>query len=308
VMQQLAARRQDDREDAEDRRLLYVAATRAKEKLVVSGHASLKRDGALSLRGWLARLGEAAGLATLAIKDELTAPRTIDLEFGISCTLHPACPDLPVAESPRLAAQEVETMDLVPPLTPAGLGRTDEKTRTREIEPPPRVWRVVPRAKRPTGPAWVVGKLVHEAIRRWRFPDAPDFEVFLYPHALETGLTDQIEIAHAMQQARRLLERFRAHPLWAEMNAAQRWHELPYTWVDDTGIIDLLYRNGEAAWTIADFKTDEIRHADQVAQQVTEKKYDEQLRRYAKAVEAQLGVRPRTMLVFLNVAGQVMVM
>jgi ATP-dependent exoDNAse (exonuclease V) beta subunit len=196
-------------------------------------------------------------------------------------------------------------MDLVPPLTPADLERADEKIRAREIEPPPRVWRVVPRAKRPTGPAWVVGKLVHEAIRRWRFPDAADFEVFLYPHALEAGLTDQAEITNAMRQARRLLERFRAHPLWAEMNAAQRWHELPYTLADDTGIIDVLYRNGDAMWTIADFKTDEIRHADQVAQQVTEKKYDEQLRRYADAVKAQLGIRPQTMLVFLNVAGQI---
>jgi len=307
VMQQLAARREDDREDAEDRRLLYVAATRAKEKLVISGHASLKRDGTLSLRGWLARLGEAAGLDTLAIKDELTTPRTIELEFGVSCTLYPGAPELPGVESSRLTAQPVGAIDLVPPLTPASLERADEKIRVREIEPPPRVWRVVPRTKRPTGPAWVVGKLVHAAIRRWRFPDVPDLKVFLYPHALEAGLTDQVEIANAMRQARRLLERFRVHRLWAEMNAAERWHELPYALADDAGIIDLLYRNGDATWTIADFKTDEIRHADQVARQVAEDKYDEQLRRYADAVEAQLGVRPRTMLVFLNVAGQVMV-
>jgi len=307
VMQQLAARREDDREDAEDRRLLYVASTRAKEKLVVSGHASLKRDGTLSLRGWLARLGEVAGLATIAIKDELAAPRTIDLEFGVSCTLYPGFPALPSVESSLLTARPVGAIDLVPPLTPSSLERADEKIRTREIEPPPRVWRVVPRAKRPTGPAWVVGKLVHEAIRRWRFPDAPDFEVFLYPHALEAGLTDQVEIANAMRQARRLLERFRTHPLWPEMNAAERWHELPYALADDAGIIDVLYRNEGATWTIVDFKTDEIRHADQVACRVAEDKYGEQLRRYADAVEAQLGVRPRTMLVFLNVAGQVMV-
>jgi ATP-dependent exoDNAse (exonuclease V) beta subunit len=130
--------------------------------------------------------------------------------------------------------------------------------------------------------------------------------VFLYPHALEAGLTDQVEIAHAIRQARGLLERFRAHPLWAEMNAAERWHELPYVVAGDVGILDVLYRHG-SLWTIADFKTDEIRHADQVARRVAEEKYDEQLRRYADAVEAQLKVRPRTMLVFLNVAGQVMI-
>ena len=307
VMQHLAARREDDREDAEDRRLLYVAATRAKEKLVVSGHVNLKRDGTLSLRGWLARLGEATGLADVALQGELAAPRTVDLQLGVSCTLYASSPEFPTVELPSPTTLPVVAIDLVTPLAPVKLEHADEKTRVRESEPPPRVWRVVPPAKRPTGPAWVVGKLVHEAIRRWRFPDAPDFEVFLYPHALEAGLTDQVEIVQAMREARRLLERFRAHPLWAEMNAAERWHELPYALAGDAGIIDVLYRNGDATWTIADFKTDEIRHADQVARRVTEDKYDEQLRRYADAVEAQLGVRPRTMLVFLNVAGQVMV-
>jgi hypothetical protein len=55
-MQQLAARRQDDREDAEDRRLLYVAATRAKEKLVVSAtpvsSATARYRCAGGWRGW----------------------------------------------------------------------------------------------------------------------------------------------------------------------------------------------------------------------------------------------------------------
>ncbi len=318
VMRRLVALREQDREDAEDCRLLYVAATRAKEKLVVSGHTSLKRDSKLSLRGWLGRLGAVAGLAEMSFNSELTAPQTLELQFGASCTLHPAVLNV-VVEREAWKVESGETgavTDLVAPLEPQETEHADDKTRTRGIEPPPRVWRVVPRAQRPTGPAWVVGKLVHEAIRRWRFPDTPDFEAFLYPHALEAGLTDQAEIAGAMHEARRLLERFRVHPLWAEMNAAQRWHELPYTMADsssivgagtvDAGIIDVLYRNGDV-WTIADFKTDEIRRADHVADRIAEGKYDVQLRRYANAVAAQLGVHPRTILVFLNVARQVVV-
>ncbi len=313
VMRRLAALREQDREDAEDRRLLYVAATRAKEKLVVSGHTSLKRDGRLSLRGWLGRLGEVAGLAEMTFNSELTAPQTLELQCDASCTVFPASVECraPKVESDQKESSEPGQADLVAPLAPIRSQTSDEKTRAREIEPPSRVWRVVPRAQRPTGPAWVVGKLVHQAIRRWRFPDAPDFEAFLYPHALEAGLTDQAEIAGAMREARRLLERFRAHPLWAEMNAAQRWHELPYTVTNeaglvDSGIIDVLYRHGDV-WVIADFKTDEIRRADQVADRIAEEKYDEQLRRYADAVAAQLSVHPRTILVFLNVARQVVV-
>jgi len=310
VIRRLGALREDDREDAEDRRLLYVAATRAKEKLIVSGHTKRKKDGSLSLGGWLEQLGAVTGLGDLRVDDELSAPRTIQLQCGVSCTLFPVVPELVASGERRVSSVErttgaEKTFDLVTPLTPV-LERTDEKTRLREAEPPQQVWRVVPRAKRPTGPAWVVGKLVHEAIRRWRFPNTPDLETFLYPHALEAGLTDRTEIANAMREARRLLSRFQAHPLWAEMNSAQRWHELPYTVAADAGIIDMLYRNGDT-WTIADFKTDEIRHVHQVTDRVAKEKYDEQLRRYADAAEAQLGIRPRTILVFLNVAGQVMV-
>jgi ATP-dependent helicase/nuclease subunit A len=312
VVRRLAALREQDREDAEDRRLLYVAATRAKEKLIVNGHVGLKRDGKLSLRGWLGRLGEVAGLAETTFDSELTAPQTLELQFGASCTLYPAVLNVAAEkETRKVESREAnDVTDQVAPLKSQEAEHADAKIRTRGIEPPLRVWRVVPRAQRPTGPAWVVGKLVHEAIHRWRFPDAPDFEAFLYPHALEAGLTDPAEIAGAMHEARRLLARFRANPLWAEMNAASRWHELPYIATDDSGIadagiIDVLYRNGDE-WTIADFKTDELR-ADQVADRIAEEKYDEQLRRYAAAVAAQLDVHPRTILVFLNVARQMVV-
>ena len=51
---------------------------------------------------------------------------------------------------------------------------------------------MVPTARRPRGPAWVVGRLTHEALRRWRFPDHADFNAFLFPHALSAGLIDRV--------------------------------------------------------------------------------------------------------------------
>jgi hypothetical protein len=86
------------------------------------------------------------------------------------------------------------------------------------------VWRVVPRAQRPTGPAWVIGKLIHDALRRWRFPDREDFEPFLRPYALEAGLTDPRGISSTVGAARCLLARFQAHPLYPEMSVAERYH------------------------------------------------------------------------------------
>ena len=150
----------------------------------------------------------------------------------------------------------------------------------------------MPRAKRPSGPAWVVGRLAHEALRRWRFPSEEDFDVFLLPFALELGLTDHAEIQATINEVRRLLTRFQAHPLCREIAAADRFHEVPYALPNDTGVIDLLYRSG-GAWTIVDFKTDEVRSIEQLRETIAREKYAEQVQRYVEAITDQLKQRPR---------------
>ncbi|MCK6580302.1 MAG: UvrD-helicase domain-containing protein [Anaerolineae bacterium] len=54
------------KEDAEKRRLLYVAATRAADLLILSGQIHWDRDGALKTSGWLTWLIEALALGDLA--------------------------------------------------------------------------------------------------------------------------------------------------------------------------------------------------------------------------------------------------
>jgi ATP-dependent exoDNAse (exonuclease V) beta subunit len=150
----------------------------------------------------------------------------------------------------------------------------------------------------------VVGKLVHEALRRWRFPNEDNFDVFLWPFALETGLTDATEIQSILDDARRLLNRFSGHPLYAEIDAGERYHEVPYALSNDTGVIDLLYRANDR-WTIVDFKTAYLRSTDEMREAIRREGYDAQVRRYVGAVAAQLGQRPRARLVFLRVAGEI---
>jgi ATP-dependent helicase/nuclease subunit A len=329
AMHQLAALRQSAMEEAEDKRLLYVAATRAREKLLVSGHVKLSMaqadPGRLLLKGWLARLGEVVGLSEVRLPKTPTAPQPLDLNWNggpLACVLHPPleelaadlksfAPEVQAARaSPPVAVPADVSLppDLVAPLAFAAHDDADDKTRDRESDPPPRVWRVVPRAKDPSGPALVVGRLVHEALRRWRFPDGKGFKDFLRPYALEAGLTDEAEIARAIAEARRLLARFQAHPLYTEMAAAERYHEVPYSvTLDDgprSGIIDLLYRTG-GCWTIAEFKTDRLKDEAEVREHICEEKYDEQVRGYVQAVTQQLGEQPHALLVFLNVGHQV---
>jgi ATP-dependent exoDNAse (exonuclease V) beta subunit len=59
----LGKARSDDQEEAESDRLLYVAVTRAREKLILSGCIGVKKDGCIGkLGGWLGKLGGEEGL------------------------------------------------------------------------------------------------------------------------------------------------------------------------------------------------------------------------------------------------------
>ncbi|MEE9617737.1 MAG: 3'-5' exonuclease, partial [Anaerolineae bacterium] len=318
VTYRLASLQEADREEAESRRLIYVAATRAQEKLIVSGHVKAKKDGTPQLWGWLAWIGAVVGLNQAQLPNPLTAPQPLDLDWeggSLDCVVYPTegdketggqgdkeiSPPLRVSLSPPLPS-------LVAPLAFAASAETDPKIRERESEPSSRVWRVVPVAQRPEGPAWVVGTLVHTALRHWRFSDQPGLEDFLRPYALEAGLTDPEEIRRTIAEARRLLSRFRAHPLYAELNGAERHHELPYAveveGFPKNGIVDLLACS-DGIWTLVEFKTDELRAGTNLKAHVRKKGYYEQVREYVTVVGHLLGERPRALLVFLNVGGQV---
>ena len=306
---QFSARLEEMLEDAEDRRLLYVAATRAKEKLLISGHVKVRKDGSPNLAGWLERLGLVIGLDQMKISGDMSRPEMIPLSMpGCSLTFYPVLPaeaeadsSQPVSTSSVISACQSDLLDPLPDVSPV----TDEATRLREADPPQRVWRVVAETSHPRTPAWVVGRLVHESLRRWQFPDE-NFENFLRPFALEVGLTDPAEIHAATQESRRLLEHLRAHPLFTELDSVERHHEVPYFLPakyphgDERGVIDLLYRT-DSGWCIIDFKTDEVRSEEEAWATIQRAGYDAQVKRYARAVANQSGIKARTRLVFLNV-------
>ena len=291
---QLASRLADELDDAEDNRLLYVAATRAKEKLLISGHVKLKKDNTFSLAGWLDKFD---------FLKEMSTPEHFSLNDRILAKTYPfSQANVPSAPQPDPTSQteSPRESDLLEPLVLAS-PLAEEKLRARESDPPQRVWRIVSNASRktPRAPAWLVGRLVHEAIRRWHFPDE-HFESFLRPFALESGLTDPKEIHAAIQESRRLLERLRAHPFFKELDSAERHHEVRYDLPDERGIMDLLYRT-DAGWFIIDFKTDEMRSESEAQSAISQNGYDRQVARYAQAIGDQLKVQAKTRLVFLNV-------
>ena len=248
----------DDQEAAESDRLLYVAATRAREKLILSGCITVKSDGTPGrLGGWLGRLSgeDVLGLAgvQVAVAETDPEPRRLDLAVGgtpVACAIYGVGWAWAARRSPAPAQPET-TVPLPPPLlapVAAEPVATDGRAAEQERDPGQRVWRVVPAAVRPRAPAWVVGKLVHEALAAWRFPDADGFfERWAEAHARSYGLTDARQLADAVRESAKLLLRFEEHPLHAEMAGAERrLHEVPYSLVAadgrvESGIIDALY-------------------------------------------------------------------
>ncbi len=311
----LAAIRERDYELAESARLLYVAATRSREKLLLNGCFSWDGSAAesclgrlVTAHGWPGGLpAEYNGEGEDAVSFGLATGSTV-----VQCTLYePNWTGIrrALAEEPA----ELPERALPPPLLDPVAGQDAVLVEGRaqsESDPPQRVWRVVPAAARPRAPAWVVGELVHRGLARWPTEgDAPDG--WLQAAARECGLTDVRELKDAVRRTVVLLDRFRQSALYGEMQSAERrWHEVPYQLPAgegaEVGILDALFLQA-GRWTIVEFKTDHVRDERDLDAVLAQQGYARQARRYSRATEILLGVRPRLLICMLDVAGQVMV-
>ncbi len=305
----------DDQEAAEAERLLYVAATRVEEKLILNGCIRLGQSGRPGyLAGWLKDLAAPLGLQALEIPHDSDGGRAhhYDLVVGdtpVACTVFE--PRYPALQRP---ASLLDQGDLAGGWSPALLAavkpdhqQLDEESRQREQEPPLRVWRVIPGSKRPRAPARLVGLLVHEALENWRFP-GEDIDRWVMAKAREYGLADQERLRDAVKETRRMLAQFKAHPLYAEMDMAERrLHELPYSLIGNDGlvkqgVIDALYLK-DGIWTVLDYKTDRLQNEASLKELLKKEDYEDQLKGYGEAVEKFTGHRPHLILLFLNYHG-----
>lgn len=303
---QLAKAQENAQAEAEANRLLYVAATRAEEKLIFSGYLTgLNKDYTPSKpRGWLKQIAALTGLSDYSLAE-------FDFEGGsawaVSCDLpiqitcyeprHPYITELVQVVQIETAA----AVDDKQPFTPTLLQPILKEEEAPQL---PENWEVVPLKKRPRMHQHIVGQLVHESLHRWRFGHRPNFKGWLEGHARRLGLVERQEIDAAIKQVRQLLLRLESSPHHAEWQQAEkRRHEVPYTFGNDNGIIDLIYfAKGE--WTVVDFKTDAVT-ADNLANYIRYKKYDEQIQRYGSAVTQLVGVRPLLKLCMLDCDEQV---
>jgi ATP-dependent helicase/nuclease subunit A len=292
----------EQQSQAEADRLLYVALTRAREKIILSGHLSQSEKG-LRVEGWMKSLLEAMGADPAALVAKPHKWHHFAIQRGESIGLWVETGEMEkVAPEHEFKWPESAAIPLYSPLIFASQERIDADM-DEEVK---RNWRAT--GERIHAPAAIIGRLVHEAIRRWLPPRAEEFDSLMKALALQEGLVDESQRRQAIREARKLLARFWEDPGRLKIEGASMcFHELPFVrqlpegWTD-MGAIDLLVRDGEA-WKLIDFKTDEIRD-DQGLQDAIER-YRFQLKRYAEATLAFLGVQPQAVLCFLDYKGGV---
>ena len=254
---------------AEEVRLLYVAATRARNMLVVSIYPESGKGSWVQLTPWLADVPELE-----------SAPPLDEAERGAHAAGAGYAELLEQArERLRLAQEETHTLRSV--------------TGEREKAAP------TPKGSRKHGRGVKYGRLVHRLLEEAVRGDLPEnvlVRVQRIAEAINRGTddfdADRTLSAEALtrqdeKRAALALERFKKSPLWETLQRAHEvYTEVPLAAMEGDsdhatvtrGVIDLVYRD-ETGWHIVDYKTDRADTEGEAA--AIEKKYHPQLDAYA---------------------------
>jgi len=233
------------KENAERKRLLYVAATRAQDFLVISGQVYWNKDRGWSTRGdWLNQLLDALDLRTVDFLPDQTAPFADDT---IRVMMPPAPPaqdvlyadaleavnlwdfdadeiDFPPMESPLIHAIQIAPAEQIGHISATQIadlggvhyGSNEEQRqfyrqrfRRRTLHDVPSRVQDLGADRHPNISPRLIGEIVHEVIRYWKF-DLPqdEFNEMLAGYAWQSGLTFQHDVEEAVQRTNNLLRRF----------------------------------------------------------------------------------------------------
>jgi len=283
----------------EQKRLLYVAMTRARENLIVSCAPSSRRSSGSflsmldsTLDGCIARAGAsqdaALGRGTVAIdvvNESLTAPGR-DQAQSTSAKKKRNWQSFVDAWAGRTAAQE-KVQQSPPFLTPTQLKRREEASTEAGDTTREEIYRQTP--------ALVVGDLAHRFLQHWPFTgDVANFDRplrDLIAHRLPGEFeSSRGEIESELKKIFRDFFRSKAYDEIAGARVLGREVPLLIPWQGRImeGIIDLIYEKNGLLY-LADYKTDRISR-----EQLTEgaARYRQQAEIYSQAVRQSLGREP----------------
>ena len=282
----MAMQLQQMRDEAERKRLLYVAATRAQDYLLVSGQVKQSK-GVWAAKGWLGWL-----LAALEIDDlDDVSDECVDCGWGevrVVCFRDMPPEDAFIVSDRARQSMWDQTFDAVPAQPPlladvpldrgaaarhlavtqiADLGAIDidshaaERFRRHVFQDAPARISTVEYSRQQ---GRLTGEMVHEALRWWQpGAEAGSLDTLLRSYAWEQGIVDEAAQSQAIATARALLEQFYSSALYQEIAASgEVYRELPFIYNNGGriihGVIDILFQRDDGVWVIADYKTSHL--------------------------------------------------
>jgi ATP-dependent helicase/nuclease subunit A len=278
----LAQRQAADREEAESRRLFYVAATRAADVLLISGLAKQTQSGVnygSALAWWIDAFGEPSADqrydATIdpAAEDNLVEGYSASLIVNGEGTPPPLIASL---SAPLTTLVRTLSASQIADLGCAYNAESEEQRRYYRRRWRNEVLRAAPGSVEPVQDAGrrvtrrIIGEMVHRALRWWT-PSLSSAEVrrALETHAWELGIIDGRARDSAMQEALSLFEQVLSADVQQRIRRAMSlgnpvFRELPFIYHTDKreihGVIDVLFQTVEGRWQVVDYKTADLRH------------------------------------------------
>jgi ATP-dependent helicase/nuclease subunit A len=265
--------------EAEEDRLLYVAATRAREMLVVSRWADKPGDGAWGkLNAFLAKARE------LSVPASVSAPALVPLDCtaaaqtaagdhrvqGHARVNQPSWAATSVTEEARHIARMTRSVD----------ASTDDPSKVVVAD--------TASHRADAGQAW--GTLVHGLLEHAMHQKAATREDL---RRLAMWLTvEEPQLRAVIDEALDTVQAVASGAFWAEAKASPECHEeAPFSVIDDregipkvlSGVIDLVHRTADG-WRIVDYKTDRdaaalpVKYAGQIAE------YERAWRRFVSGI------------------------
>ena len=256
-----ATRLQNLREEAERKRLLYVAATRARDCLIFSGEMRQNSKGEWNSSGWLKTIADAIQLDNLDLPDghlsdyaaeskirlnlpeyDETLIRTIHgtggqtpwdkLDVQVETDIPPLMRSVVVEPEKMLGHIAATQLANIGGYHYADGNQAQDYYRSsvrRQIldDTAPQIREAV-RTRNPRVRPRQLGEVVHEALRYWRFPDEHDnIDAILRSYAWQQNITDENQIEDAVKRAHRMLEKFQNSELYNAISTAKK-NRLPY--------------------------------------------------------------------------------
>ena len=273
---QLVKREAERREAAEEKRLLYVAATRAEEYLVICGGTKPKESTYLgqiqtALDGktdfeWgkvLVRPPSTPSEAPPQPAANTDAGQVIPEDAGGAEEVQRA-PELPPMSLPLPPQKPGDLRDLTSSALQLLVSDPAEFERTIMPGAPARLSFLRWNKQAKHAPVGIVDDITRQALLHWRLPDTcPELLKILEGYAASSGYPAPDQIQAAVHEARALLFKFQSSDLYKEMaSAIVRRHKVPFVtlWEGRSihGTLDALYQSATGRWFIADFKLDRL--------------------------------------------------